>query len=405
MAGDVRLTEERLRNHLDSNQAMQEQMCLALLPLLGSYTREQPRRPKGGPDGGRDIEAVFQGTVLVWGAVGFRNGGGRDEDSRKWAEQKFKDDLDRALQENPSLPGFVFFTNIDLTPTRRENLHLHGRAKGIREVAIFDFERIRHVLDSPEGLIVRLQYLDIEMSKEEQLGLIHKFGEKLHSVMSSRFDRVEGTLVRMERFLDFQKPIYRIDIYIELAKPMCSNTLRDEAVLLRLEGLHDIGKQFWFLCVNDPHHPFATNHLTMQTYCWSSDRQDKILTMGASLGAAPNQFTSYNELSLTTGGNRVAIAHLTSVNLTAYCTDGIRESIRRLAVDTNGYGMFSCEANGSGPAESLSWPEKLPYDAKVHQWSNLVGRTEWNLLFAPLQPTRRFSPLQRLSAPKIDASA
>ena len=67
MAGDVRLTEERLRNHLDSNQAMREQMCLALLPLLGSYTREQPRRPKGGPDGARDIEAFFQGTILVWG--------------------------------------------------------------------------------------------------------------------------------------------------------------------------------------------------------------------------------------------------------------------------------------------------------------------------------------------------
>ncbi|MBN2217370.1 MAG: hypothetical protein JW719_08335 [Pirellulales bacterium] len=404
MAGDVRLTEERLRNYLDSNQAMQEQMCLALLPLLGSYAREQPRRPKGGPDGGRDIEAVFQGTILVWGAVGFKNGGGRDEESRKWAEQKFNDDLDRALQENPSLPGFVFFTNVDLTPTRRENLYSYGRAKGMREVAIFDFERIRHVLDSPEGLIVRLQYLDIEMSKEEQLGLIHKFGEKLHSVMASRFDRVENTLVRMERFLDFQKPIYRVDIYLELVGAMRSNALGDEAVLLRLGGLHDIDKQFWFLCVNDPDHPFAVNCLTMQTHCWGSDNPKKILTMGSSLGAAPNLFTSYNELSLTTGGNRVAIAHLTSVNLTAYCTDGIRGSIRRLSVDVNGYEMFSCEANGCGLAESLSWPEKIPYDAKAHQWSNLLKPNARNLLFAPLQPTRRFSPLQRLSAQKIDTS-
>src|SRR3989337_1164090 len=117
MPGDVRLTEERLRNHLDSNQAMREQMCLALLPLSGPYTREQPRRPKGGPDGGRDIEAIYQGTIPVWDAVGFRNGGGADDSARREAEEKFKADLDRAVAENPSLAGFIFFTNVDLTPT------------------------------------------------------------------------------------------------------------------------------------------------------------------------------------------------------------------------------------------------------------------------------------------------
>jgi hypothetical protein len=35
-------------------------MCLALLPILGPYTRAKARRPKGGRDGGRDIEAVYQ---------------------------------------------------------------------------------------------------------------------------------------------------------------------------------------------------------------------------------------------------------------------------------------------------------------------------------------------------------
>ena len=102
------LTEERLRHHLDSNQVMRERLCLAIMPLLGPYTRERPRRPKGGPDGGRDIEAVFQGSVTVWGAVGFRNGGGNDEAARRDAESKFCSDLDRALAENPALQGFVF---------------------------------------------------------------------------------------------------------------------------------------------------------------------------------------------------------------------------------------------------------------------------------------------------------
>jgi len=31
------------------------------------------------PDGGRDIQALHQGQTQLWGAVGFKNGGGRDD--------------------------------------------------------------------------------------------------------------------------------------------------------------------------------------------------------------------------------------------------------------------------------------------------------------------------------------
>jgi len=85
---DPRLTEERLRNHLDSNQVMRERMCLAVLPLLGAFTKATPRRPKGGPDGARDIECLYEG-MPTWGAVGFRNGGGCDTEARNAAMKKF----------------------------------------------------------------------------------------------------------------------------------------------------------------------------------------------------------------------------------------------------------------------------------------------------------------------------
>ena len=117
-----RLTEERLRFHLDSNQVMRERLCLSILPLLGPYTRERHAVPKGGPDGGRDLEAVYEGATTVWGAVGFRNGGGNDDAARRDAVAKFTSDLDRVLEENPTLPGFLFFTNVDLTPTQTEYL-------------------------------------------------------------------------------------------------------------------------------------------------------------------------------------------------------------------------------------------------------------------------------------------
>ena len=205
-----RLTEERLRCHLDSNQVMRERLCLALMPLIGPYTKERPRRPKGGPDGGRDIEAIADGATPVWGAVGFRNGGGNDDAARREAQDKFHSDLDRALSENPTLQGFVFFTNVDLTPRITDELKESAAKKGVSMVDVCDIERMRHVLDSPEGLIARLQYLEIPMSETEQIALINKFGDQLQDAILARLDGVERTLGQMERFLEYQEPIQRL---------------------------------------------------------------------------------------------------------------------------------------------------------------------------------------------------
>ncbi|TMA79926.1 MAG: hypothetical protein E6J74_40395 [Deltaproteobacteria bacterium] len=65
-------TEERLRTWT-LGQTERERMCLGLLALDERFSNVRPRRPKGGPDGGRDIEAVLDGSHLVWGGVGFRN--------------------------------------------------------------------------------------------------------------------------------------------------------------------------------------------------------------------------------------------------------------------------------------------------------------------------------------------
>jgi hypothetical protein len=165
---DPRLTEERLRHYLDGNQLMRERMCLALLAILGPYSDVRPRRPKGGPDGSRDIECRYQGNIVTWGAVGFRNGGGNDTEARTAAQKKFRDDLDNAVKENPGLQGFVFFTNVDLTPTQKDDLIAYGKSNNVREVDVFDMELLRNALDSPAGLLVREQYLDIPMTSERK---------------------------------------------------------------------------------------------------------------------------------------------------------------------------------------------------------------------------------------------
>jgi len=55
------LTEERLRSWLDSKQVDRERMCLALLTLDSRFANPKLRRPKGAPDGARDIEVAFNG--------------------------------------------------------------------------------------------------------------------------------------------------------------------------------------------------------------------------------------------------------------------------------------------------------------------------------------------------------
>lgn len=57
-------------------------MCRALLALDPHYTDVRPRHPSGGPDGGRDMKAIYDGDRQVFGAVGFVNGA-NDSDEQK----------------------------------------------------------------------------------------------------------------------------------------------------------------------------------------------------------------------------------------------------------------------------------------------------------------------------------
>jgi|ERR1700722_13241332 len=132
---EPRLTEERLKTWV-TDQSDQECLCLAILRLDARFFEVKPRRPKGGPDGARDIEAVFANQERVWGAVGFRKTATDDSKDKRWVQKKFKADVDAAKEENSTLWGFIFFTNIDLTPEEVTSLEQYARAKGLSFVEI-----------------------------------------------------------------------------------------------------------------------------------------------------------------------------------------------------------------------------------------------------------------------------
>lgn len=395
---DIRLTGERLRNHLDANQGMREGLCLALMPLIGPYTQECPRRPKGGPDGGRDIEAIYQGTIPAWGAIGFRNGGGNDNQARKEAADKFEDDLKRALKENAALQCFVFFTNVDLTPSLIDELKGKANKKGVAIVDIVAFEQLRHLLDLPEGLLARLQYLDIPMSKDEQLALIHKFGGQLQNAVSARFDRVEQTLAKMERFLDYQKPLYRFDVYIGLEKPFTSSEIGNEHILLSLSGVPDITKTTHYLLSNWPDSGQSKSAILHHLTTWIDDKVNAGSRLRPMISPMPNIILGLFEVIITSMGNTVRISDLADISLSVYATSGIAPHISKIIFDANGYELYNLPA-GSLVAHS---PPQLPdhVNANSHQWFKMIDENRRELLFSPPNLSGRLAPVHKVQVNK-----
>src|ERR1700689_38933 len=107
-----RLTDERLKSWLNADQAARERMCAGILALDRSYTDIVPRRPEGGPDGGRDIECRRLGQKC-FGAVGFLNHACDSKEQKKKLLRKFRDDIQSARDGEPTLKAFVFMCNID----------------------------------------------------------------------------------------------------------------------------------------------------------------------------------------------------------------------------------------------------------------------------------------------------
>lgn len=102
-------TDERLKSYLDTNQLGREQLCLAVLALDKRYTDVKPRHPRGGPDGGRDIEAVYRASELAYGGVGFVNQAADVEEKKKTIRAKFTEDVLSARAAEPKPSVFVFF--------------------------------------------------------------------------------------------------------------------------------------------------------------------------------------------------------------------------------------------------------------------------------------------------------
>lgn len=164
-------------------QTAAERLAGNILHLDGFLSLD-PQCPLGGPDGIKDVICEKNGWKYI-GAAYFPTTKPKPSSIRK----KYLSDLDGVAANK--VDGLVFVTNQAISPTEREKLVQLATSKGHKSI-IYHLERIRLLLDSPSGYGVRLEFLDIDMSKEEQLSFFSQwnrsFSEQLneHGLMIIR---------------------------------------------------------------------------------------------------------------------------------------------------------------------------------------------------------------------------
>ncbi|OMF96818.1 hypothetical protein [Paenibacillus sp. FSL R7-0337] len=211
-------TDERLKGYLDTNQLHREQMCRAVLAIDKRFSEVRPRHPRGGPDGGRDIEAMYREDQLTFGAIGFINQANDSEEQKKTIKTKFESDLNNSLSGDQKPSVFIFFTNINLTIGEKDSLIAKAKKLGILFCEIFDRERLRIALDSADGLSIRFQYLNLSLSEEEQASFFARWGDDIQSVISTGFQRIEGTLNRILFLQEYNDALSHLTLSFQLDK-------------------------------------------------------------------------------------------------------------------------------------------------------------------------------------------
>ena len=152
------------------DQAAAERLSGQIL-LFEGYQSVDPSHPLGGRDGLKDI--VCKKNQKTWVAgVYFPRG----QQNFSKIKTKFTEDL-QGVKKNDS-DGFIFLTNQELRLAERKELTESSDCP----VEIYHLERISALLNSPPLYGVRLEFLNIEMTKEEQLAFIASRDEMIEDI-------------------------------------------------------------------------------------------------------------------------------------------------------------------------------------------------------------------------------
>jgi len=185
-------------------QKPSERLAAHILRAEG-FKSVDPSHPLGGRDSLKDIIALKDNMKWI-GAAYFPKGQKSFEDIKG----KFLDDS-KGIDKN-KVSGMAFVTNQELTLRNRKELKELGKPNTID---IYHLERIAGILDTPANYGIRLEFLDIELTKEEQLSFfasrdntIFQMSEKIDALLigynafKSTFEYNENSDVFKERTAD-----------------------------------------------------------------------------------------------------------------------------------------------------------------------------------------------------------
>ncbi len=168
-----RETFNRLLNW-DRGQAPSERLAAILLSKEG-FQGVDPSHPLGGKDGLKDMILSFGGKRWI-GAVYFPRG------QQTFSEIKAKFIHDISGVEVNNVEGLAFVTNQELRLSERKTLTAISSKV---DVQIYHLERIAALLNTPSYYGVRMEFLDIEMNKEEQLSFFANNEQRLARIEST----------------------------------------------------------------------------------------------------------------------------------------------------------------------------------------------------------------------------
>ena len=169
----------------DKGQTPAERLAAVILNLEG-FQNIDPSHPLGGRDGLKDMFLTFNGSKWI-GAVYFPRG----QQSFATIHNKFQHDVEGVKANNAQ--GMVFFTNQELTLGERKKLQ--EIASDI-DVKIYHLERIASILNTPQAYGIRMEFLDIEMSKDEQVSYFSTQTNQIKDTMGGMYETLQ-TITRL----------------------------------------------------------------------------------------------------------------------------------------------------------------------------------------------------------------
>jgi hypothetical protein len=399
------LTDDRLRTRTLS-QADRERLAADVLGLDQRYSLIKLRHPLGGPDGGRDLEAIYEGSVTVWGAVGFQNMVSDSPDEKKQTVRKFKFDLGRMKQEFPALSRMVFFTNTALTVAELGELCDHGQKQGT-QIDIYDRERLRAVLDNSMGLMYRLRYLDLEMTREEQLAFFTQHGQELEGMIHGHFAVVKQRLERLQFEMECRKPLVQISVVLRLNTEYSPEQLGHFRFLAVIQNRDCIGPDP-ALCIGGRDqwvHGSSDTNPTVQNVIWSRNPDD-IIDMASGQGCGNRELLA--RIRLQGRGPFTKLGNLQYQNLRIFVSENLIGKLAGIYLVANEYVLVSVNASDLEHCVSKpwhEWPERAEIHANQLPWlelgprgiNSMMGRfgglwNPWDLGFAHNTPERVLRP-------------